>query len=285
MTQSLQEKMAASIAAKKQSEAAGTETSKTEGAVLEGSASTSTTELTGTGDTTLESTEVLDQLTAEDQALAALLNNEDTHVGEYQAAALPPEVLAQLMEKQEFAGLTGPITEDVTAEDVIQNLQASRDKVVAGKLEMPLEVIDRAIHDIRSTSDALMYDEQLAKEVAEQQKIRVQAEEEVNAIALSGGDVAATPLVTKVLRVPGDYSYIPGETILAEDINLDKYIVMQETADNLKNARQLIASHLITIARLNSYAASQLNDVVVLLDSDIARLEASVNYEKEAEGY
>lgn len=276
----LQAKIAAAKAAKAAETASagtvvteGTDTPKPEGGLVEGGTvlPEGATVLTDTGAATPE--EVADMMLLEG----------------YQSASLPADVLAKLMENQEFAGLSGPITEETTAQDVIDDLQAKRAKVLEGKLEMPLEAIDKVISTISSTSDSLIYEEQLRQEQKELDELKARADAEVESIMQAGGDVAYTaPLNNITARQIGDYRYIPGEVDYDfSGINLDLLVVTAKVADDMKHIRELLASHNITIARMNPFAGAQLTTAVAMLDHNISLAMEAYSHEvtlRDAEG-
>jgi hypothetical protein len=257
---SLKDKMAATLAAK-QLAAADSQTQ----------AAQTTTEGTDTDGTTQEGAVTIESLTAEDSVDLQVTGSSEL----YQAASLPVEVLESIMSKQEFAGLTGPIVEGSTAENTISELQAARAAVMEGSSSMPLEAIDRAINEIQSNSDALMWEQHRQKEDEEHQLRVAESEAQVLAISLAGGDVAAVPVLpTSRTRQAGDYSFIYGEKdATGIDANItDPLSVVGTTFKFLSGVRSLLAAHNTTIARMNPFAGSQINDTVVQLDSYLTAL-------------
>lgn len=202
----------------------------------------------------------------------------------YQSASLPPEVLAKLMESQEFAGLSGPITEDTTAQQVVDDLQVKRQEVLEGTREMPLEMIDKAIATINSTSDNLIYEEQLRRENEEHERIKAEADEEVARIAEAGGDVAYTaPLQNVTARAVGHYGYIPGEVDYDfSTVDLGTLPVLRTLIDDMQDLRELLASHNINIARMNPFAGSQIDAAVKKLDYNITMAQECYTLTVEA---
>lgn len=268
----LQARIAAAKAAK-EAEAAGTDP-KPEGTVSQDGA----TEGTDTGAGTQGAATLGDLL---DVADGPKVDDDN-----YQAVSLPADVLAKLMANQEFQGLTGPITEDTTAEDVIADLQNTRIAVVSGESDIPLENLDKAIAVITATSDSLVYEEQLRQEQIENDRLKAEADAEVARILAEGGDIAVTEDMrprSLIARPIGDYSFILGEKEYNFTVDeLQPLSAVHATVEHLKNLRQTLASQNINIARMNPFAGSEINSAVEAIDYHITLLICTLDQHAES---